>query len=345
MTNYETAMYGFTYDRLKTITESNKPYRGSTNRYPFQYRHQSSKYFFAEVVDGKTEYHVVYGKKWFEVEVSKEEHDKAYALNDGQEWRYRRRGNVYVKQDIAPDVILIVRDDNTVEFTADALHQGTRYFLTQNVRGYFEANCKLGGAVYRKTEYGGGSTNIPIFKGLRVDAQTMEVHESSKYEVRLPRVDRKKSKQAVAKYELPLMIARTMLTMMDFNAFANELKEATEEMNEAFKDANSWQKDVRAQMQQYALANMDSDPLRSVTLSMVAFDISHARSIASGWTKGFVSGYTQLNMYDAVITKMKKQTYLKDDTFTYDVVKSGESLTSCGWKTKLFVNGKETKQY
>jgi hypothetical protein len=345
MTNYDTVMIGFTYDRLKTITESNKPYRGSTNRYPFQYRHQSSKYFFAEVVDGKTEYHVVYGKKWVEVEVTKEEHDKAYALNDGQEWQYRIRGvapKVYVKQCQAPDVILIVRDDNTVEFTADELHQGTRYFLTDNVRGYFEANCKLGGAVYRNQHDG---TTIPIFKGLRLNAQTMEVHESSKYEVRLPRVDRKKSKASVAKYELPLMIAKTMLTMMDFDAFSNELKEATDELDKAFEGKTMWDRNVRSQMQQYALANMDSDPLRSVTLSMVAFDISHARSIASGWSKGFVSGYSQMNMYDAVMTKMKKQTYVKDDTFTYDVVKSGESLTSCGWKTKLFVNGKETKQY
>jgi hypothetical protein len=133
--------------------------------------------------------------------------------------------------------------------------------------------------------------------------------------------------------------------MMDFDAFSNELKEANDELDKAFEGKTMWDRNVRSQMQQYALANMDSDPLRSVTLSMVAFDISHARSIASGWSKGFVSGYSQMNMYDAVMTKMKKQTYVKDDTFTYDVVKSGESLTSCGWKTKLFVNGKETKQY
>jgi hypothetical protein len=345
MTNYETVMYGFTYDRLKHITEIEKPYRGSTNRYPFRYRKQSTKYFLVEVVDGKTEYHVVYGRKWFETEITKEEHDKAHALKNGEEWRYRIRDGKYLKQDHAPDVILVVRDDNTVEFTADHLHQGTRHFLTQNVRGWFEANRKLGGVVYRQSRYSSGSVTTPIFKGLRADAQTMRMHKDSEYEVRLPRVDRKKSMQAMTKYKTPFTIAKTMLSIMDFDAFCHELKGAKEDMDSAFEGANIWTKGVREQMQEYALTYMDSDPLRSVSLSMIAFDIYHARSISSGWSKGFSETHNQMTMYTAVFTKMKNQTYIKEDTFNYDVIKSGESLTSCGWKAKLFVNGKETNQY
>lgn len=345
MTNYQTVMYGFTYDRLKHITEIEKPYRGSTNRYPFQHRHLSYKCFLVEVVDGKTEYHIIYGKKWFETEITKEEYEKGTNTKDDNQGRYRNRDDKYLRQDEAPNVILVVRNDNTVEFIADSLHQGTRHFLTNNVKGYFEANCKLGGVVYRTIEYGGGSTNMPIFKGLRVDAQTMQIHKDSQYEVRLPRVDRKKSKQAVVKYKTHFTIAKTMISIMDFDAFAHELKEAQKDIDIAFEGKNIWLSSVKGEMQEYALTYMDSDPLRSVSLSMLTFNIYPARSIANGWPKSLGDIDYPTSMVNAVITKIKKQTYIKEDTFNYDIVKSGESITQCNWKSKLFVNGKETNQY
>ena len=45
-------MIGLSWDRLTDITKSEKPYRGSSNRYPVGNRRHNLKCFYVEELDG-----------------------------------------------------------------------------------------------------------------------------------------------------------------------------------------------------------------------------------------------------------------------------------------------------
>jgi len=64
-------MYGFNYERLTKITENQKPYRGSDNRFPLERRARNEKYFLVEMENGEKVYDVVYGKKYHHDVISK----------------------------------------------------------------------------------------------------------------------------------------------------------------------------------------------------------------------------------------------------------------------------------
>jgi hypothetical protein len=201
------------YEHLKRITETQKPYRGTINKYPFSDRHHNYKYFYPREVNGEIEYHVGYYHKWESETMTAEEFNakkSSMAKGERKKWReetiwkkdssgIERTGN-FIKDFKNPKVDLIIRSDNTVEIVTDSFHQGMRMIFSawNYANGVFQSSVEHGGIVYGRRD-NGVDIRIPIFKHIRFNMDTMAIHESSKYIATYKTVDRKKSKEAEKK--------------------------------------------------------------------------------------------------------------------------------------------------
>ncbi|CAK0741396.1 hypothetical protein CCP3SC1AL1_1120020 [Gammaproteobacteria bacterium] len=187
----------FNYQRLLKISETQEPYRGSENRFPFSDRKYGHKYFFKDVVDGVPQFRLCY----------------------------------YYRKDISePNVFGIVRSDNTIEFDMGGryMHQGLRQIMSRGYfNGVFNSSVRHGGIIYSKKIDKENNTwrVIPIFRGLRMNMDTLELHESSKYTFVKKTLDRKKSKEFLAKYENAYKVAEVMYVNLEQDKVSDIIKE------------------------------------------------------------------------------------------------------------------------
>jgi len=188
----------FNYQRLLKISETQEPYRGSDNRFPFSERKYGHKYFLKEVVDGVPQFKLCY---WYRQDPVAE-----------------------------PNVFAIVRSDNTIEFDVEGryMHQGLRQIMSTGYHnGYFSSSIRHGGIIYSKRidEENNTWRVIPIFKGLRMNMDTLEIHDSSKYTFVKKTINREKSKALLAKYENAFKVAEVMFVNLDRDKLSDTLKE------------------------------------------------------------------------------------------------------------------------
>lgn len=188
----------FNYARLLRISENQEPYRGSENRFPINERRYGHKYFLKEIVDGVPQFKLCY---WYRNDPVTE-----------------------------PNVFGIVRSDNTIEFAVDGhyMHQGLRQIMSGNYyKGYFSSSIRHGGIIYSKKVDEENNTwkTIPIFKGLRMNIDTMEIHESSKYTFVKKTINRQKSKAVLDKYENAYKVAEVMFINLDKDKLYDITKE------------------------------------------------------------------------------------------------------------------------
>ena len=214
------------YKTLKNITITHPPYRGSLNRYPWSNRKQSYKYFIHERTDsGKEYFRVVYGKRWSSEEVTKEVYD---TLQENERGHYSPQNNAslvdkYVRYFSYPNELGIVRPDNTFEFTSDNYGQGERQIMSSVVshyNGYFMTDCRRAGDMYVKGRMGDdASIMLPIFKGLRVDCDTMIPVPDHEYKLYGRRVNRKNGKEFLKQYDDFFKVAEVMMKTIKMENF------------------------------------------------------------------------------------------------------------------------------
>ena len=188
----------FNYQRLLKISETQEPYRGSENRFPFSDRKYGHKYFLKDVVDGVPQFRLCY----------------------------------YYRKDLSePNVFGIVRSDNTIEFDVSSryMHQGLRQIMSASLykNGYFRSSIKHGGIIYsnRLDEENNIWRVIPIFRGLRMNINTLEIHESSKYTFVKKTLSREKSKALLAEYENAYKVAEVMYVNLEQDKISDIIKE------------------------------------------------------------------------------------------------------------------------
>ena len=227
-----------TYQNLQHITHTQDPFKG-TMRFPmYSDRRQSYSFFTMVEANGEIEYHVAYGTTTDKVIITEQTfnmyknvrgrsvHEETNEAKEKTFWEYFR----------SPRVMAIVRSDNTIEHTRENYWQGDRMKMTEwmsNGRGwdnpfYYFDSYRFGGNAlvdYRK----GGKTTLPIFKGLRINADTLEPHESQKIQVFRRVVDRKKSKSLMERYKTRLDVAHAMLKCMDTDTMMVSVKELYEQ--------------------------------------------------------------------------------------------------------------------
>jgi hypothetical protein len=331
------------YENLKRITETQKPYRGTTDKYPFADRNHNYKYFYPREVNGEIEYHVGYYHKWESETMPTEEFNAKKASMTKLElkkWREELRWDsdssqtkstgYYIKDNKNPKIDLIVRSDNTVEVVTDNFHQGMRMIFSawNYANGVFQSSVGHGGIVYRRRDNGVDIT-IPIFKHIRFNMDTMAIHESSKYLATYKTVDRKLSKEAMNIYQDKLNGAYAFITCMDRESFNQDRDEVIAELMPN-NVSQWWGKSTRDDALELADKILLDKPVESIYLFMKAFNVGYyMSSIAhpSDWIKTFKK-------------KFAKHIHVKHDTFSREYLTHLENFKSSPWKIDITINGK-----
>lgn len=330
------------YERLKRITETQKPYRGTTDKYPFSDRNHNYKYFYPREVNGEIEYHVGYYHKWESDSMTTEEFDAKKSSMDKKElgkWREQTQWDSNARQHVPtglyerdiknPKVDLIIRSDNTVEIVTDNFHQGMRMIFSaySYSNGVFQSSNAHDGVIYGWRQ-DGVDRRIPIFKGMRFNMDTREIHPSAQYLVTYRNVNRTKSKEAMNIYRDKLNMAFAFMNVMDREQFENDKESVYAEL---VSDSNHWwSKDTTEKAQTTANEIFFDRPVEAIYLYMKTMHCGYYLSRLahpSDWIRVFKKRFT-------------KFIQLRHDTFDKEYITHLEPFKSSTWNMDITVNGK-----
>jgi hypothetical protein len=332
------------YEWLKKITENVKPYRGTTDKYPFSDRKHNYKYFVPVEVNGEVEYHVGYYHKWYtddmtgdEFNARKESMDKKELKQwyEKSEWdsnaRTYQKTGTYERNFKNPKVDLIVRADNTVEIVTDSFHQGMRMIFSaySYSKGVFQSSVNHGGIIYTWTELGVTKT-IPIFKGMRFNMDTKEIHPSAQYIAKYRTVDRKLSKEAMSIYQDKLNGAFAFITCIDKESFREDIDSVTKELIPDNVTSYYWGSESQNKAEKLADSIFFEKPVEAIYLYMKSFHVGYYLSSMahpSDWIRVFKK-------------KFAKYIHAKHDTFSKEYLTHLENFKSSQWNIDVTVNGK-----
>lgn len=332
------------YEHLKRITEHVKPWRGTVDKYPFADRNHNYKYFYPKEVNGEIEYHVGYYHKWETETATAEEYNAKKDSMDKRElkrwrelheWDSNGRTHVptgtYQKDFKNPKVDLIIRSDNTVEFVTDNFHQGMRMIFSawNYANGVFQSSVNHGGIVYARRD-NGVDIRLPIFKGMRFNMDTMEVHPSAHYIATYRTVDRKLSKEAMNIYQDKLNGAYAFITCMDKESFNQDREEVVEELIPEYKGSHWWSDAMRKEAILLADKIFFEKPVEAIYTYMKSFHVGYYLS-----SLAHPSDY--INVFKKKFAKYIQE---KHQTFSKEYLTHLENFKSSQWNIDITVNGK-----
>lgn len=222
-------MRSISYPALVNQMRHQKPYRGSTNRYPLFGRRENRKFFLHETdSDGNPMMRIIYGYAWTSVDVTEEEYKanknngednySEYPTHEYRNGTYVEVGKKWIKHEKHPHELGIVRPDNSFEFTRERYWQGDMMFLSAVSPGTFFTDSRRGGMVYarRRVE---PPIMYPIYQGMRIDCETMKTDPSLEHKLIGMRVDRKKAKEILKPYEDFFLTTKAMMKVMPVTTF------------------------------------------------------------------------------------------------------------------------------
>jgi hypothetical protein len=250
-------MRGFDYARLEQITKVEKPYRGTTDRYPVGNRRHNTKNFFVRERNGVKVFDVTYGMKFRSCAITKEEYDEHIAKGMANVHHYTH-DNTFIRYEHIPHVVGTSHPEGYFQFTSDSSYgQGDRKFLSDCTNGWFVNDSRRGGMVWT---FGRGEFYrcVPVFEGMRVSTKdNFEVLDD--YEVIGKKVNRKVGKDLLAGYETFYKTAETMCKAMTRDVFLATAKEVVDENKDKYFEA--------------AEALRDQAPLDAMILYAVSMDV------------------------------------------------------------------------
>lgn len=341
----------YTYKKLEEITKVQKPYRGSTNRYPTGNRLHSTKNFYVEELDGEKVFKVTYGFHTSRVEVTKEEFDalpnkskhegRNYTTNDVEYWHYITK----------PYELGIMRPDETFEFTAKYLHQGTNMYLTNEFmrHGMVVCSSRHGGVVY-KDSWRNPDFMFPIFNGLRIRTDTLLPHESQNIKLFKKNIDRKLAKPLIDEYGDMMKTSGVMFSAMEMDLFLSETKEiligainggATSVDDLPYMTRENQEKLVAEANK----ANREKRYFDCAVINAYLMDANRLQYILRWGSNTYLGGKTPLNIHQAMIRGLTKRLYKNEEPFTRNEIVWGNPFPSSDWGFELTVNGEEKTIY
>jgi hypothetical protein len=228
------------YARLERVTQGEKPYRGTTNRYPLEERRYATKCFKEETLNGEKVYRVYRDHNYEEKFITLEEYN---AMSKAKRKRVHpdaqdrpdelRRYKMYER---TPCEVGIVYPDNSFEFTAKfnwGIPQGLKMAMSYNWLNSASlcASSKHGGALLSGGGVIGNNYRFthPVFNGLRVYVNTLELHESCSYEVSGYKTNNKAVKAVFEPYKESFTVADVMFRNMRDEDIIEMVKEVTPE--------------------------------------------------------------------------------------------------------------------
>ena len=313
-------MLGLEYTRLRAITNSAPPYRGTTNRFPLRTRRENTKYFLVRDEGDQKVFDIVYGKTW----------ERSEELEQGK----------YIG---LPNILGTVRPDNSFEFTKNGYHLGENMFFSSASQGWFASDSRRGGMVYFERR-GGRNVDLfhPIYKGMRLDTKTMQ--PLVPYEVVLRHVDRKKSKEVLTKYERFFKVSEVMLKNMTMGMVLDIVRDF-EVVGTNPSAATAWYKKLPQDCIAEAEKLIDEAPLDAFALYCVGYNIGRIPyQMRWGSNDEQDSAYEKLFM--SLKRKITKEIYKSHESIFKDIKQEqGKRYPSCDWGVRIIVNGEEMEQY
>jgi hypothetical protein len=302
----------FNYQRLLKISETQEPYKGSENRFPFSNRKYGHKYFLKDMVDGVPQFRLCY---------------------------------YYRKNDTEPNVFGIVRSDNTIEFDMGGryMHQGLRQIMSRSYHnGYFRSSVRHGGIIYSKRIEEDDHVwwrVIPIFRGLRMNMDTLEIHESSKYTFVKKTLSREKSKALLAKYENAYKVAEVMYVNLEQDKISDIIKEIGREYFPKYwvENGNYGYLDIKTgntkEVMDKADEILESSPFDSFILYINAISLwwKHNNNIKEN--------------YDRAKKKIYKVLQKNNDVFNVKEFDYTQNISSSAWGLDIKVNNNFVYRY
>ena len=300
----------FNYQRLLKISETQEPYRGSENRFPFSNRKYGHKYFLKDMVDGVPQFRLCY-----------------YYKNDPV---------------TEPYVFGVVRSDNTIEFDMSGryMHQGLRQIMSSGYfSGNFSSSVRHGGIIYSKKIDKENHTwrVIPIFRGLRMNMDTLEIHESSKYTFVKKTLSREKSKALLAKYENAFKVAEVMYINLEQDKVSDIIKEIGREYFPKYWVENGNYGYVNIENPKEVMDKADeileSSPFDSFILYINAINLwwKYSRNIKEN--------------YDRAKKKIYKVIQKNNDVFNVKEFDYTQNISSSVWSLDIKVNNNFVYRY
>lgn len=347
-------LWNLTYAELTKQTKAEKPYRGTTNKYPLEKRAYSHKNFQAVERDGKIDYDIYYGDWWEKKTITRAEWLRLLPSERSAwegEWvsgtrtvAGHRSTESFIRWVTHSHRLAIVRDDNTIEFTAQLLGQGHRKLFSDLMGGYMSTSSKHGGVIYVKPIRYEESIVIPIFKGLRLDLTTLKPHDSTDYTITKRVVNRKAAKDMMSEHQNFLKFSETMFKTMTTESFRSQLKEMREEV-EAKCEHDTWWRGLDDACISRADELITSDPIGAAMLYMLGWDIGFTRSMSMDYGNGRESDEIVNMSYQYMKKRYCKEMYSKNDAiFNKEVIK-WPNLPSTTWAMEVTVNDKEVERY
>jgi hypothetical protein len=340
-------MQAINYKRLNSIANSVTPYRGSLNRFPIGNRKHNTKYFLVGEEDGQRVFNIVHGQRWKSVDITKEEHDalKKEGSNRVREYQNGTEGMAYYKYEVYPNILGVVRPDNTFEFTGESYGQGDRGILSSYGHGWLRTVSRMGGTIWWGRLNGNGDRGAyPIYKGLRVNCETSI--PAKPITVVGKKVDRKIGKTLLANYVGFYAVAEVMTKAMDYDVFVKTMAEVmNEHMTKGYNDTH-WQEFANK-----AETLMDTAPLDAAMLYMYAWDVGGMRwnlrrYVDSNLTRYSAYEDTPHTMFLNLKRKLNKEIYKKNASVFKNVEYTNcEMYPPSEWGYTVMVDGVEVKQY
>ena len=337
-------MKALEWDRLTNISKTVKPYRGTTNRFPIDKRTHNTKCFYVEERNGEQVYVITYGFRHNEHYHTKEEYEANPSKIHNRQWE-EDETKKYVTYSPVPRELGIVRSDNTFEFTAPYYGQGDNQIMSMWSRGYFSRSSRHGGMVYGER----GSLFHPIFKGMRINCNTMMPAEGSEYKVVGKRVSRKDAKEFLSGYDDFYKVNEVMFKAMEYKNFMDTVADVAEQVNAKF---DSWclDSDVRRNLYKFFEDNKDTAPLDACCAFVLADDIQsmyrRVREHVKQQASYRMEDLELQNLFDNVKRRLNKELYRKNpQCMKLTEYTPYQYYAPSEWGVEVYVNGNEVEQY
>ena len=339
-------MQGLNYTRLNSISNSVSPYRGSVNRFPIASRRHNTKYFLVREEDGQRVFDIVHGQRWKHITLTKAEHDNL-AKQGSTKLRSYQHGDgtwEYYTYEVSPNILGVVRPDNTFEFTSTSYGQGDRGILSTYGHGELCTNSRMGGMIWIGRLHGNGERGaFPIYQGMRVNCESMQ--PTKPITVIGRKVDRKVGKDLLASYASFYATTEVMTKAMDYEVFVRTMGDV---MNDHM-DGDIAQD--HAVYSAKAETLIHTAPLDAAMLYMMGWDIGGMRWNLRRFLDTNFSRYsahedTPHTMFLNLKRRLNKEIYkAHEKVFKKVEYVNGEMYPPSEWGYTVMVDGVEVKQY
>jgi hypothetical protein len=326
-------MNGLSYARLEQIMKVEKPYRGTTDRYPVGNRRHNHKNFFVREENGVKVFDVTYGTRHKSHYHTKEEFDAmgGETSDNNNIFKYDYGDRIeYIRYEVVPYRVGTVYPEGYFQFNGEYYYgQGDRAFLSDCSNGWFANDSRRGGMIWtfgHREFY----RCVPIFKNMRVDVTTRNNFEVlDDYAVVGKKVNRKVGKDLLAGYEAFYKTAETMCKAMSRELFLDTAKELINE-----------NKDKHFEV---AEALRDRAPLDAMIFYALALDVGKidAQIMHPNWYQS-----EPHEIFCNLKRHMNKRIY-KEHPEVFIPVRygKGEKYPPSIWGYEVEVNGETVQQY